>query len=102
MIINLTNGYRMEIDDMNIALKQKYTYKDKDENEKETERTLGYFNPANGMEVAIKRYLIHNQIDLQSREAMEMSEYVKSIERINNDAVRQFKTVIGVYEDDLR
>lgn len=102
MIINLTNGYRMEIDDMNITLKQKYTYKDKDENEKETERTIGYFNPVNGMEGAIKRYLIHNQIDLQSREAMEMSEYVKSIKEINDDAVRQFKAVMDVYEDDLR
>lgn len=101
MTINLTNGYRIDIDDMNLTLKQRYAFKDKDGNEKETERTIGYFNPVgNGMEGAIKRYLIHNQIDLQSQEAMEMCEYVKSIERINNDAVRQFKAVIGVYEDD--
>lgn len=99
MTINLTNGYRIEIDDMNITLKQRYAYKDKDGNQKETERVIGYFTT---MEGAIKRFLNHNQIDLLSDTAMKMDEYIKSIKDINETAVRQFKAVIGVYEDDLR
>lgn len=94
-MIKLPNGYFIEIDDMNLTLKQKYTYTDKNGDEKEAVRTIGYYNPhGNGMEGAIKRYLTCNQIDLQSREAVEMSEYVKSIERINKEAVQAFKKVL--------
>ena len=97
MIVNLVNGYFTEIDEMNITLKQKYTYKDKQGNQKETERVIGYFTT---MEGAIKRFLNHNQIDLLSDTAMKMEEYIKSIKDINETAVRQFKTILeGVMDD---
>lgn len=99
MTINLTNGYWLEIDKMNITLKQKYTYKDKQGDQKETEREIGYFSTIEG---AIKRFLNNNQIDLLSDTAMEMEEYIKSIKEINETAVRQFKTIIGACDDDLK
>ena len=97
MIIKLTNGFYIEVDEMNYTLKRKYVTEDKEGKPKDVEKTIGYYSSLDG---AIKRYITLNQIVLNSREAMELDEFVKSIERINNEALRQFKTMIGAYVDD--
>lgn len=97
MIIKLTNGFFIEIDEMNYTLKQNFIGKGKDEKPKTSVRVIGYFSTMDG---AIKRYITVNQTQLLLEEAMEMEQYVKSIEKINNDALRQFKSILEVVMDD--
>ena len=93
MIVRLTNGYFIEVDSLNHTLKQKYISKAKDGTEKESEKVIGYYS---SMEGAIKGFVKHNQNDLLPDSYVEMSEYIKSIECINNDAVESLKRIIGV------
>lgn len=92
MVVRFGNEYFVEVDEMNVTLKQKYIGKDKEGNKKESERVIGYFST---MEGAIRRFLSHNQIDLLSDTAMEMEEYIKCIKCINEDAVSAFKRIMG-------
>lgn len=96
--INLTNGFFIEVDDLNHTLKQRFIGKDKDGNAKESERVCGYFGKDIG--AAIGKYIRLNQNALLAQEAIEMEEYIKSIERINKDAVRAFKALLAVCEDE--
>ena len=93
MIVRLTNGYFIEVDSLNHTLKQKYTGKTKDGEEKESEKVIGYYS---SMEGAIKGFVKCNQNDLLPCTFVEMSEYIKSIECINNDAVESIKRIVGV------
>lgn len=43
MKIQLIDGYFIETDPLNLALKQSYTGKDKDGNERKAEKTFGYW-----------------------------------------------------------
>ena len=78
--INLNNGYYVEIDNLNYTLKQKCVSK----NGKETERLVGYFG---SMKPLMYRYLEQCQIQFESREGMQMLEYVKMVEESNERAV---------------
>ena len=100
MIINLTNGFFIEIDDLNHTLKQKYIGEKKDGTKYEAERVCGYFGQ--DMEGAIARYIKLNQNVLLAQETMELEEYVKSIKRINFEAVSVIKRAVSVYGDDGR
>ena len=92
-MIKLTNGYFLDIDDMNVTLKQKKVRKDEEGNKKEYEVTHGYFSTIEG---AVRRCIKLNQIDLLPEEAMQMEEYIKSINRINENAVSDVKR--SIYE----
>lgn len=92
MIINLTNGFFIEIDDLNHTLKQKYIGEKKDGTKYDAERVCGYFGK--DLEGAIRKYMRLNQNVLLVQETMELEEYVKSIKRINEDAVRALKAIL--------
>lgn len=47
MKIQLFDGYFIEPDPLNLALKQSYTGRDKDGKEKEAEKTIGYWGRGN-------------------------------------------------------
>jgi hypothetical protein len=96
--INLTNSFFIEVDDLNHTLKQKFIGKDKEGNEKESERVCGYFGKDIG--AAIGKYIRLNQNALLAQEALELEEYVKSIKRINFEAVSVIKRAVAVCEDD--
>ena len=64
MIIKLSNGYYIEVDNLNHTLKQTYIGKTKDGKTKECEKVIGYFS---SLDNALQRYLIHNQTDCTSR-----------------------------------
>lgn len=100
MIINLTNGFFIEIDDLNHTLKQKYIGKKKDGTKYEAERVCGYFGQ--DMEGAIAKYVKLNQNVLLAQETMELEEYVKSIKRINFETVSVIKRAVSACEDDGR
>ena len=42
LVVELQDGYFVEIDSLNYTLRQRYTGQDKDGNEKESIRTIGY------------------------------------------------------------
>ena len=90
-VINLTNGFFIEIDELNHTLKQKYIGKDKYGNPKEGKRLCGYFNNLDG---AIGKFVKLNRTALLACETMELEEYVKRIERINKEAVQAIKSVL--------
>lgn len=44
MKIELTNDYFVEVDELNHTLKKRYIGKDKDNNDREAEKIIGYFS----------------------------------------------------------
>lgn len=100
MKIVLTNGFFIEIDELNHTLKQKYIGEKKDGTKYDVERVWGYFGK--DLEGAIRKYIRLNQNVLLAREIMELEEYVKSIKRINFEAVSVIKRDVAVYGDDGR
>ena len=96
MRIMLTNGFYIDTDERNYILMQRRTSKGKDGKPKEVDKLCGYFG-RNDITAVLRRYLKLNQNVLLDDETMEIEEYIKSIERINNDAL---KALQSVYEDD--
>lgn len=78
--IELNNGYYIEIDTLNYTLKQRYVNK----KGKETSRIVGYFG---NMRHLIYAYLEQCQIQFESREGIQMIEYVKMVKESNKRAV---------------
>lgn len=78
--ITLKNGYYIEIDPLNYALRQKYTGETKSGEKKEAFRTLGHFG---NIESAIRKYIKLAQLDVLDGERMTLEEYVESIQKIN-------------------
>lgn len=91
MKILLGNGYFVEIDKLNHTLKQNCKRTDKEGNEKEYEKTHGYFS---NLEGAIERYLFLNQIDSMADSSLEMKEYLELVRVANENAVKAFKEVV--------
>lgn len=92
MQITLTNGYYIEIDELNHTLKQEYVGKDKDGNSKVAVRVVGYYGK---LEHAIKRFLQCNQIGIIGQKSVSMKEYVKMVEDINKKAVNDIMSVLS-------
>lgn len=84
MKVNLTNGYFIEIDQLNHTLKKHFTGKDKNGNEKESEKVCGY---CKDLEQAVDMFLRLNQSDLTAGITGEFQEYVNIIEELNRNAV---------------
>lgn len=93
MVILLGNGYFVEIDSLNYTLKQKYTGKNKQGEEKEYEKTHGYFGNLDG---AIERYLKLNQNDLMADCSIRMNQYLELVKEANEQAVQAVKAVVEV------
>lgn len=89
--IELTNGYYIDVDDLNNTLKQRYDGKTKDGEIRGAERVIGYYGK---IENAIMAYLEHNQNDLLGDAGISIDEYVKQIDKINKESVRAIKRLI--------
>ena len=92
MQINLINGYYIEIDEYNFTLKQKYQGTTKDGESKEYEKVCGYFNKLDG---AVDKFIKLNQIDSMSKLSLDLREYVKKVNELNQKAVNDIMSVIG-------
>lgn len=74
LIVELQDGYFVEIDALNHALRQKYTGQDKDGNKKESVRTIGYFGD---MKQCIKALLERYPRELSEKAQISFSEYLE-------------------------
>lgn len=83
--INLKNGYYIEIDNLNHTLKQRFQGKTKSGETKDSDRTCGYFPNMRG---AIEKYIKLCRLDVLDGEYMEMQEYIRQIERIDQIALQ--------------
>ena len=91
MKIELTNGYYIEIDELNHTLKQEYVGKDKDRNSKVSVRVIGYYGK---LEHAVDRFVSCNQIGIIGQKSVSMKDYVKMVEDINKKAVNDIMSVL--------
>ena len=93
MVILLSNGYFVEIDKLNHTLKQNCKGTDKAGNEKEYEKTHGYFS---NIDSAIERYLKLNQNDLMADCSVKMHQYLELVKKANEQAVQAVKAIVEV------
>lgn len=78
LIVELQDGYFVEIDALNHALRQKYTGQDKDGNKKEAVRTIGYFRD---MKQCIKALLERYPRELSEKAQISFSEYLELLDK---------------------
>lgn len=83
--VNLKNGYYIEIDSLNCTLKQRFQGKTKSGKAKASSRTCGYFPDVRG---AIEKYIKLCRLDVLDGEYLEMQEYIRQIERIDQLALQ--------------
>lgn len=91
MIINLANGYYIDVDPLNYTLKQKYAGKKKDGTLKEADRTHGYYPT---LESAVERFITLNQIDCGADLAVDLREYVEFVRDANLQAIKDVKKLL--------
>ena len=75
-IIELRDGYYIEIDEMNATLRQRYDGKTKEGEKKDAERTIGYYSTPRE---ALKRFVALNRLDKMDGTSLSISEYVKEL-----------------------
>lgn len=92
MQINLSKSYYIEIDEFNHTLKQRYTGKTKDGEDKESVKVIGYYG---SLKNAVEGFIKHNQIDSMSYASLNMREYVKMAEEVNKKAVNDIMSLLG-------
>lgn len=78
LIVELQDGYFVEIDALNHALRQKYTGQDKDGNKKESVRTIGYFGD---MKQCIKALLERYPRELSEKAHISFNEYLELLDK---------------------
>lgn len=78
MKILLFDGYFIEPDPLNLALKQSYTGRDKDGNEKEAERIIGYWGRGN-LPGLIKRFLSLTEAPESDNRIVSIQEYADMV-----------------------
>lgn len=91
MIIELTDGYYIEIDEYNHTLKRKYVGKDKDGVDKIQEKVYGFYNKLSG---AVEGFIKHNQLAKSPYKVASLREYVKNIEELNKIAICDITSVL--------
>lgn len=91
MIIELTDGYYIEIDEYNHTLKRKYVGKDKDGVDKIQEKVYGFYNKLSG---AVEGFIKHNQLAKSPYKVASLREYVKNIEELNKTAICDITSVL--------
>lgn len=92
--IKLQDGYFIEIDPLNYTLRQRYSGKTKDGEEKESVRTHGYYR---SIRQAVDRYITLSQLDFMDGMSIDLKEYVDLIERLNKSAAQRIESAIGRY-----
>lgn len=90
--IKLQDGYFIEIDPLNYTLRQKYSGKTKDGEEKESIRTHGYYG---SIRQAVGRYITLSQLDFMDGMSVNLKEHVDLIERLNKSAVQRIESAVG-------
>lgn len=90
--IKLQDGYFIEVDPLNCALRQRYSGKTKDGESKESVRTHGYYG---SIRQAVDRYITLSQLDFMDGMSIDLKEYVDLIERLNKSAVQRIESAIG-------
>lgn len=78
LTVELQDGYFVEIDPLNYTLRQRYTGQDKDGNEKESVRTIGYFED---MKQCIKALLERYPRELSEKVHISFNEYLKLLDK---------------------
>ena len=88
--IVLKDGYFIEVDEMNATLKQKYTGKSKEGDEKECEKTIGYYSkPTDAME----RFVVLNRTDKMDGTTLSISEYVSELKKADKEVMEFLQTL---------
>ena len=82
-VIELNNGYFIEVDEMNSTLKQKYIGPSKKTGEKkDAERIIGYYSkPTDAME----RFVVLNRLDKMDGMTLSMDEYIDALKKADKD-----------------
>lgn len=93
-IINLKNGYFIQMESMCYVLKQRYEGKDRDGKPKEATRDIGYFGK---MKNLINRYLKEIVSDTLDGEEMELKEYAERVDQAVPLAVQSLDKVLSEF-----
>lgn len=78
LTVELQDGYFVEIDSLNHTLRQRYAGQDKDGNEKESVRTIGYFGD---MKQCIKALLERYPRELSEKAQISFDEYLELLDK---------------------
>ena len=98
MQITLINGFYIETDNRNFTLKQKYIGKRKDGTKKDAVKIICH---CGSLEQALETFLRMNQIQQESKLAVDLMEYANYIEQSNREAVQALKSVLEGNHDDV-
>ena len=91
-MIELCNGYYIEVDAMNYTLKKRYEGERKETGEKfDAEKVCGYFS---GLDGALEKFVKLNQIDFLPHTGMDLGAYLELVVKSNEEAVRAIKSVV--------
>lgn len=78
VIVELMNNYFVEIDEYNHTLKKRYMGKDKNGNEQEYEKVIGYFNNIKQCVERMTRFLTLEELD---GNVVNIQEYAEAAEK---------------------
>ena len=78
LVVELQDGYFVEIDSLNHTLRQRYAGQDKDGNEKESVRTIGYFGD---MKQCVKALLERYPRELSEKAQISFDEYLELLDK---------------------
>ncbi len=92
-MIELCNGYYIEVDPMNFTLKKRGRGKNKKGEEVDTEKVIGHFSTLEG---AIERFVKLSQIDYLPHTGIKFDEYIEMVVTANRMAVQAVKTALEV------
>lgn len=84
--IELRDGYYIEVDEMNATLRQKYTGKTKEGEEKEAERTIGYYKTVTD---ALERFICLYRLSEMDEMNISLHEYVNALKKADSE-VKEF------------
>lgn len=98
MQISLINGYYIEVNNRNFTLRQKYLGTSKDGSKKEYSKIISH---CGSLEQALETFLRMNQIQHDSKLAVDLMEYVNLVEQSNKEAVQALKSVLDGNHDDV-
>lgn len=76
--IELINGFYIDADELNYTLKQRYTGKTKDGEEKEADRIIGYFSSVQG---CVERVCKLIPLEENDGAVISMREYAEAIQK---------------------
>ena len=96
-MIELCNGYYIEVDSMNFTLKKTYIGEKKETGEKfEAQKVCGYFSNLDG---ALEKFVKLNQIDYLPHTSLDLGTYLELLHKTNEEAVRVIKSVLEHTEE---